>query len=84
MPGPRRPHQALIGSPFVIDSLTTEPFLLEVKQNPSVVNCGSSELRQERNKESQSGLAAFEGILNSWNPESAFGLLSFHHYLFLL
>lgn len=40
----------------VIDSLTTEPFLLEVKQDHSVVDCGSSELRQERNKDNQPGL----------------------------
>jgi hypothetical protein len=32
----------------VIETLDTEPFLLEVKANPKVENCGSTDLRQER------------------------------------
>jgi hypothetical protein len=39
----------------VIDTLTTEPFSLEVKQNPSVVNCASSSLTLDRNKSTLTG-----------------------------
>jgi len=39
----------------VIDTLTTEPFSLGVKQNPSVVNCASSSLTLDRNKSTLTG-----------------------------